>query len=88
MDKSHADAIAQALLEPDLKAQETLRLKRAAEARQLAEKRSVAWWVLAGGAIGAVVAYAVGQRITSGVLWGCMAGSVVGWGLVGWHRRR
>ena len=88
MERSKAEAIAQAVLEPDLKVREELGRKRAAEERSLAERRSVAWFVLAGLAVGAGIAYFGGERISGGALWGGIVGSLVGWGLVGWRRYR
>lgn len=88
MEKSKADAIAQAFLEPDREAREELRRKRAAQERSLAERRKVAWFVLAGLAVGAGVAYFGGERISGGALWGGMVGAMVGWSLVGWRRHR
>ena len=88
MERSKAEAIAQAVLEPDLKVQEELGRKRVAEERSLAERRKVAWFVLAGLAVGAGVAYFGGHRISAGALWGGIVAALVGWGLVGWRRYR
>lgn len=79
MEKTRADAIAQALLEPDLRAQEKLRDKRAIESAQLARKRRVAWLALVGASIGAAVAHFSGAHFSIGVIWGGLAGSSVGW---------
>ena len=79
MEKTQADAIAQALLEPNLRAQEELRIKRASEATQLAHKRRVAWFSLAGSAVGAAIAYSSGARFTVGIIWGGLVGFAVGW---------
>ena len=78
MEKTQADVVAQAILEPSLRVQE-FRRKRAAETAQLARKRRVAWFALAGSCIGAAVAYFSGSRFSAGVIWGGLAGSVVGW---------
>jgi hypothetical protein len=88
MDKSQANAIAQAILEPDLKAQEEVRRKRAAHERSLADRRLVAWFSLPGFAIGAAVASFTGHRFTIGVILGGIAGSLIGWAVVWWRRRR
>ena len=88
MDKSQADAIAQAILAPDLEAQEALRRKRAKEAWWLAEKRKVAWLVLAGFAVGAAAAHYAGERFTVGGLWGGISGGAIGWLWIGWRNRR
>ena len=79
MDKTQADAIAHAILEPDLRAQEDLRHKRAAEAASLARRRRVAWFTLAGCGIGAVIAYFAETRVTQGVLLGGVMGTLSGW---------
>ena len=57
MEKNQADAIAQAILEPGLKAQEEILSKRAADAAKLSLQRRIAWFGLAGFAIGAVVGH-------------------------------
>lgn len=88
MNKSQAEAIAQAVLEPDRKAQEETLRKRAAEERSLATRRRVAWFVLAGGAIGAVVALLNDVRFSQGILWGGIAGAAIGWVVVAWRRHR
>lgn len=88
MGKSQADAIAQAMLTPDLKAQEALRRKRAKEAWWHAEKRKVAWLMLAGFAVGIVAVQFTGARFTTGGLWGAMSGGAIGWLWVGWRNRR
>ena len=79
MEKTQADAIARAILEPDLRAQEELRTKRALEAAHHARKRRIAWFTLAGCGIGAAVAFLSGERLLLGFLWGSIAGSAVGW---------
>lgn len=88
MEKLNADEVARAILEPDVASHEKLRLRRAAEERSLADRRQIAWFVLAGAAVGTVVALAAGVRFSNGILWGCIAGSVVGWALVMWRRYR
>ena len=88
MDKSQADAIARAVLEPDPRVQEDLRRRRALEARWLADRRQVAVFLLVGFAIGALIAYLIGERFTAGGLWGGMAGGALGWALVWWRSRR
>ncbi|MFD0740273.1 hypothetical protein ACFQZQ_13395 [Lysobacter koreensis] len=79
MEKTQADAIAHAVMEPDLRVQEEIRRKRAAESAQLARKRRVAWFSLVGAGAGAAVAYYGGFRFSQGVLYGGLAGSAVGW---------
>lgn len=79
MEKTQADAIAQAILEPDLRAREEIRSKRAEEAAQLKRQRRVACFALAGSGIGAAIAHFGGERFTTGVVWGGLAGSMLGW---------
>lgn len=87
MDKLQADAIAQAILQPDLKAQDEIRRKRAAEAQREADRRLAALFAIPGFAIGAVVAHYSGYRFTKGMIWGGVAGAMIGWVIV-WLRRR
>lgn len=79
MEKIQADVIAQAILEPDLRAQDEVRRKRAAEAVRLARKRRIAWFALAGSCAGAAVAFFGVTRFSLGVIWGGLGGSLVGW---------
>ena len=83
MEKTQADAAAQAILEPHLRAQEArseeIRAKHAAEDALIARKRRVAWFVLAGSGIGAVIAHFSGFRFSLGIIWGGLAGSAIGW---------
>lgn len=79
MEKTQADAIAKAIMEPDLRAQEEWRSKRAVESAQLARRRRVAWLTLTGAGIGAAIAYFSGARFPIGIIWGGLAGSAIGW---------
>jgi hypothetical protein len=79
MEKGQADAIAKAILEPGLRAQEEFRAKRALESGQLARRRKIAWFTLAGCSIGAPIAYFGGAGLSIGVIWGGLASAVVGW---------
>lgn len=88
MDKLQADAIAQAILQPDLKAREDIRHRRATEERSLADRRLVAWFSLPGSALGAAVAYVIGSRFSYGVIWGGIMGGAIGWAVVWWRRHR
>ncbi len=88
MDKRQAEEVVQAILEPDLKAQEELHRKREVEVRSLGAKRFVAWFVLSGFAMGAALAYFSGERFTSGGLWGAIGGAAVGWAIVAWRKHR
>lgn len=84
MEKTQADAIVKAIMEPDLRAQEELRTKRAQESADLARRRRVAWFTLAGCGIGGVVAYIAGVRISEGIVWGGITCTLAGWTLT--HR--
>jgi|26BtaG_2_1085354.scaffolds.fasta_scaffold04760_6 hypothetical protein len=88
MEESRADAIARAILQPDLKAREELRRKRAKEASWLVEKRKVAWLALIGFAVGAAAAIYGGERFTNGALWGFLSGGAIGWLWIGWRSWR
>jgi len=88
MDKTQAEAIAQAILQPDLKAQEELRRKKEKAAWLLAEKRKVAWFILTGFAVGAAFAYVNDTPFTTGGLWGAISAGAFGWLLVGWRTLR
>lgn len=88
MDESQADAIARAILTPDIEAREALRRKREKEAWWLVEKRKVAWLALAGFPVGAVIAHFTGERLTAGGLWGAIAGGAIGWIWIGLRNRR
>jgi hypothetical protein len=79
MERTQADAIAQAILAPDLNRQEEARQKRAIEATYLSRKRKVAWLALVGAAIGAAVAYLSGTSFSTGVIWGGLVSSALGW---------
>ena len=79
MNKTQAEAVAKAIMEPDLRAQEELQKKRERESTDIARKRRVAWLSLAGAGVGAVISYYTGERFSLGVLWGGIAGSALGW---------
>lgn len=86
MDRTQADAVSGAILEPHLRAQdarsEEIRAKRAAEAALQARKRIAAWLALAGMAIGAAIAHYSGVRFVAGLMWGGLAGAALGMLLV------
>jgi hypothetical protein len=87
MDKIRAEEIAQAILEPDIHAQEEIRRKRAAEEVRDAQARVRALFVLIGGGIGALISLFTNMRLGQGALWGLFSGAVVGWLFV-WLRNR
>ena len=85
MDKMQVDAIAQAILEPNLLAQDEIRRKRAIKAFHIARRRQVAWFMLIGSGIGGVAAYFIDVQVTRGIFVGGIAGSFLGWFVV-WLR--
>ena len=87
MDRSQAEAIAQAVLEPDVKAQEQIRLRRAQEAVKLANQRRHAGFVLVGYAAGAAIGYLAFDRIAISGLIGAFIGMLAS-ALVGRLRNR
>lgn len=88
MDESQADAIARAILTPDIEAREALRRKREKEAGWQAERRKVAGLVLVGFAVGAAAAQLTGERFTTGGLWGAIAASAISLLWFAWRKRR
>ena len=76
--KNRAEAIVQAVLQPDACAQEEISKKRGIEQADLARKRRVAIFMLIGSAIGVGIAYSLGQGLSEGVVWGGIGGSIVG----------
>ncbi len=78
MDQNRADALAAAILSPDPAAKAGLEKKRAAAIAGEARGRRIAWFCLAGGAIGAGLAWLFEIRFTQGVLWGSVAGAALG----------
>jgi hypothetical protein len=77
-DRNHADAIVRAMLFPDLqqRADQAYRRQRAAQLER--HQRRVAWLTLAGVALGALSAHALGQRFAVGALWGGVTGQLIG----------
>ncbi|WP_123833175.1 MULTISPECIES: hypothetical protein [Luteimonas] len=88
MDKSRAEAIAQAILEPDLKVQAELRHKRAVEAQRLSEGRKRASVALVAMPLGAGIAHFTGHHFSSGALYGAAIGAALGGLVSAWRRRR
>ncbi|GAB3727027.1 hypothetical protein GCM10028862_03040 [Luteimonas pelagia] len=79
MHRDRADAIAEAIAHPDTEARAALHARREQEARSLAERRRVAVLVLVGFTIGALAAWATGERFTRGGLLGAIAAGALGW---------
>ncbi len=86
MDKAQAEKIGDAILEPGIVAQRENRRKLDAQSLKTARNRQVAWFILGGYGIGALVAYFIGQRIFFGGICGGVVGAAVGW-LIFWLRR-
>ena len=79
METSRAEEAVQAVLHPDPDARERLQRERLAAERSIAERRKVAWLCLAGALVGLGVACLAGYRPTSGLLWGGLTASLIGW---------
>lgn len=79
MERTQADAIAQAILAQDRGRQEEARQKRAVDGAYLSRKRKVAWFALTGSAVGSVIASLSSTDLLLGVIWGGLASSAVGW---------
>lgn len=79
LDKSQAEAAAQAILAPGAAAQEEVRQRRAAGAMQMVRKRKVAWFALAGSCTGAAAGFFGDVQFALGVTWGGLAGAAIGW---------
>lgn len=78
MEDNRAEAITNAILQPDPRTREELRRKREAEDRNLFLARSTAAFVLVGYAVGAAAAGFAGEDFAAGGLWGGIGGAVAG----------
>ena len=78
MDKTQADAIITAMLEPDLMIQQEIQRKREREAGQLGVQRRRAGFVLAGFAAGIAIGYPMGGFDSRHGLMGMAAGLLAG----------
>lgn len=79
MNKGQAGAAAQALLDPELQAQEAVRRQRARKQAIRARQQRVAMWGLVFAVAGAGVAYLCEQRWLFGALAGALVGYLLGW---------
>lgn len=79
MDKPQAEEVARVVMETGVQAQDDLQRKRAAEAASLARRHHVAWFALAGAALGTGVAYVSDTNLLLGFMLGGLAGAAVGW---------
>jgi len=82
MERTQADAVAEAILEPHLREQqarhEAMQARRAEEALVMRRKRRAAWFVLAGWGLGLLVAWACGFALLQGTIWGGLSGALIG----------
>lgn len=79
MDKAHTDAVAQPNIEPSIQSQDDVFRKKVVELESLVRRRRVAWFAIAGIALGASFAYLNGNPLTLGILWGGVSASALGW---------
>ena len=86
MDKKQAEVVAQVLLEPQVRAQDDLRLKREREAARLKGQRRIAWLALAGSSLGGGIAYVLGEQVAYGAAIGAVAAASLGWFFAGQFR--
>jgi hypothetical protein len=81
MDAQHADALAAAVLDPERLAERRAAERAAAERREaesLRRRRGMAWGVLAGAAVGVVVAWQAALPVGSSVLSFGIPGAIIG----------
>lgn len=78
LDKNQADAIAEALIQPDVEHKNALREKRAAAERDQAAKRYSATCGFIGFAIGGATGYLASLPIVRAALVGGIAGALLG----------
>jgi hypothetical protein len=79
MDKTQADVVADAILDPERRAQEEVRRRRARESALRARQRRVAWLGLVGAGVGVGIACYGGFRFPLGVIWSGAIGSLISW---------
>jgi F0F1-type ATP synthase assembly protein I len=79
MDREQADAIAKALLDPELQARDELQRKLALKQARRVRQRRVATLALVLAAAGAAAAQLIGQRWFNGFLVGALIGYILGW---------
>ncbi|MEA9588200.1 hypothetical protein VC279_00035 [Xanthomonas sp. WHRI 10064A] len=87
MDRTQADAIAEAIMLPETRARLQRERKRAAQARRLARRRGAAGISLPCMAIGALVAHFNGQGFAHGIVVGGLIGGGLGLALC-WFREQ
>jgi len=79
MDARQAEAVINAIMEPDLHAQREREQKRQAWKRALARRRRMAGIALVGFAAGAGLAPLAGGPVIQSAIWGSLAGAWLGW---------
>lgn len=83
MEKTHTDAITQANIEPSIQEQDAALRNKTVKSASLVRRRRVAWFAIAGIAIGAPFAYFNDNPLTLGILWGGVSASALGWLVTG-----
>ncbi len=83
MDKTQAEIISQAILEPALRAQDEATQNREKAARVHARNQHLAWFCFSGFGLGAAIAHFSSFPLVTGALAGVVAGSLVGWLIAG-----
>jgi hypothetical protein len=78
MEKQQAAAIAEAVLDPHLQAQQRRSATLTAASRQRARNRDITWFGLAGLVVGTSVGWSTGTALSHGALLGVGAGCVLG----------
>lgn len=79
MDKTQADVVADAILDPERRAQEEVRRRRASVSALRVQQRRAAWLGLVGAGVGGGIAWYGGFRFPLGVIWGGAIGSLISW---------
>ena len=79
MDRKQADVVARSILEPGTSAQEEVRLKLTTEANERARRQRIAWFSLAGFAVGSAAAYFGVISFVPSFFLGGLVGSLVGY---------
>lgn len=87
MDKTQAEAAAQAVLLPSREAQEEMRRSKAIQARKLAQQRFISRFALLGLVAGVVIGYFMHKNMLAFLGFGGAVGIVVGGVVASWPGR-